>query len=775
MANSARIAIAGKRLELILDPLAGSWVSPATIDTSKLADIAITATRGEVTVVEVRIPKKYPWVNLATNQVKVRLRLSRRVLFDETVTVDVPASLISDGVTTNTTSTGLSVTNGSFNVPETNPRILLDATARITYVDPALGNDTNAAAANGGLGYYTVSDVGDDPRDPDVVVVPYATFKAACNAARNSTSTSNLARHGCVLVKRGELVDGATDFMTVTGIFRSTSGVSHAQPFVVGSYGTSGAKPILRAQQSVVSGARYAWSTTGGQQYLVFLDLAFVSGVDNGGNEVSATQFTSAASTTANDIFCKNCEWIGGHYWNASNAGYRQYNTGFDHCWFDGDNQAGSGGIWSADSNWADFMYRDIEALDCGWSNASTGGLFHGCYIKNFGDVDIEAPYGYDCGGTLFKLDGCWGVDISDGIMVKTNSIANTESNGDADANLPTDRTKDTQTTEYPVDSASEGAFAKWQTVRRNIISDYLANGERGSASNHMIGFIGPSHDCGAWDNLAIFDADSQVSVFVQAENGGSSNGYVKDTHDFEYRNNTAAVIGTSTRSCTGVNINPADDDAFDPAGTAQHGFHGFDCHNNIFYFGANRTGTNRLFRFGNDAADQDYAASYASGRADMDVDYNDFHDANGQNDRYRNGADADLFDSIAAIEADVNSGGDTGMTGNRSEDPGFVDPTYKISTYFTAQGYTISEAFDAIRDGLLDGSVPTALTTSAVAATVLPKWVPESLAAANYNGDMPGPENWAGDAPDPDPDPPSPATPATRGVRAVRSVRGVR
>jgi hypothetical protein len=767
MANSARLTVCGKRLELILDPLAGSWVSPATLDTAKLADIAITATRGAVTATEVRIPKKYPWVDLATNQVKVRLRLSRRVLFDETVTVDIPASLISDGVTTNATSTGLSVTNGSFNVPGTNPRILLDGTARICYVDPSTGNDTNAAAANGGLGYYTTTDVGDDPRDPDVAVVPYATFKAALDKARNSTSGGNVSAHGCVLVKRGETIDGATDFKGKGGVYQSTGGISHAQPFVVGSYGLTGDKPILQAQQTVSGGAKSAWSITGPNQYIVFLDLKFVQGVNESDATQPATQFASSSSVTRNDYLCKNCEWVGGHYWNASNAGFRQLNTGFDGCWFDGNNASGSGGIWSSDENWADFMYRDIEVLDCAWSNASSGGLYHGLYVKNMGDLDVEAPYFYDCGGTCCKLDGVWGADVTDGIFIKVNSLGNTESNGSSDANLPTDRTKDAQTTEYPVAASSEGAFAKWQSFRRNIISDTLVDGERGSNSNNLIGFIGPSHDCGAWDNLGIFDADSQITGFRQADDGGSGNGYVKDCWDFEARNNTVAVIGTSTRSCTGFSINPADDDSFSPTGTDQVGIHGLDCRNNIFYFGSGRTSSNTLFQFGTEASDQDYAASYASGRSEMDVDYNDFFDANGYTDRFRNGGSADLFASIAAMESDFNSGGDTGMTGNRAEDPGFTDPTYKVSTYFTAQGYTITEAMTAIRAGLLEGSIPAALTTDAIAATVLPKWVPESLSESNYNNAAIGATSWT--ASEPTPLPPPPEDFPARGIRNTR------
>ena len=159
-----------------------------------------------------------------------------------------------------------------------------------------------------------------------------------------------------------------------------------------------------------------------------------------------------------------------------------------------------------------------------------------------------------------------------------------------------------------------------------------------------------------------------------------------------------------------------------------------------------------------------------------MDVDYNDFFDANGYTDRFRNGGSSDLFASIAAMESDFNSGGDTGMTGNRSEDPGFTDPTYKVSTYFTAQGYTIADAMTAIREGVLADSIPTALTTSAIATTVLPKWVPESLSESNYNNDTIGVNNWTGEAPtEPEPTPSPGSSAGIRGTRHVRSIRGIR
>ena len=221
-----------------------------------------------------------------------------------------------------------------------------------------------------------------------------------------------------------------------------------------------------------------------------------------------------------------------------------------------------------------------------------------------------------------------------------------------------------------------------------------------------------------------------------------------------------------------GLAFNPADDDAFSPTGTDQVGHHGIQMFNNIIGVGSGRTGTNIMFRFGADAADQDYGASFTSGRSQGDWDYNCFYSANGYTDAFRNGATADLFSDLASFVIDMNAV-DTSMTGNRSENPVFVDPTYQISDYLVADlGYaSVAAAFTTISDAIIAGSIPDALTTSTIAANVLPKYA-NSLSEANYNNATIGFDPWVAAAAAPDS---APSTTGTRSVRGLRSVRRVR
>lgn len=103
-----------------------------------------------------------------------------------------------------------------------------DATSRIVYVDATLGNDTNAAAVNGGLGYYTSTDFA-DPFAP-VGEVAYQTHTAALAVRRDN-------QPDWVLFKRGEEWD-----MTV--VVEQLSGASISAWSLLGAYG-AGARPLL--------------------------------------------------------------------------------------------------------------------------------------------------------------------------------------------------------------------------------------------------------------------------------------------------------------------------------------------------------------------------------------------------------------------------------------------------------------------------------------------------------------------------------------------------
>jgi hypothetical protein len=747
MANTADICTTlGDRLMLRMDPTSSSWTQPASVDLTKLSDIAITASGGEVEVVEVRNPNKYPFADLATNQCFLKLKLSRPILFGETVTVTIPASLVSDGTRTNATSTDLAVTNYSYAAEGVNPNALLSDTARIVYVDPTGGDDTLAAAVNSGDGYYVKADVGDNAAEPDIAVQAYATWLAAFQNARASTSGSTLARHACVLIKRGEVIDGTDDYLDTSRVFGATGGIAHETPFVVGQYGTTGINPEILGESSVGLGANSAMAVSGTGATSSFVVVLGVN-MAKGTNE-RCLSFASNSGQTRQNYYFKRCRFIGEVYLGITgvNTSFRQLRTGFDYCVFDGDNEAtNNGGIFSTNANWNDSSYRGLDIRNSMLTNASGGGQRHGLYIKEIGDVDIESTFYYDIGGTPNKLDSCWGVDISDCVFLQVNNLGNSEANGESTAGLPDDRARDTQTTEYPLSANSNGCFSKWHNWRRNIITDALLLGDRGSPFTGFIGNMGPSQAVTVEDCVGVLATGSTSVGFIHADDGGSSNGYLKDTWDFIGRRNTLIMSGSSG-DARSIQFNPPDDDNFAISGTNQVGMHNVQMYNNVFYIGSSRTNP-VLFRFGVVTDDETYGESFTAGRTQGDWNYNCFYSGAGYTDAFSNGDPAtDTFSSLAAFVVDMNSV-DTSMTGNRSEDPSIVDPDYQISDYLVdGLGYaSLSAAMSVIYDAILTGEIPETLTTAAIAAAVLPNYV-NSLSESDYNNEPIGFVSWAGE-----------------------------
>ena len=103
-----------------------------------------------------------------------------------------------------------------------------------------------SAAGNDGTGVvYRIGSVtvGADPHAPAGAPATYLTVQAALNALESAMGSARAAQQGLCLVKRGDAVDMTT---TGDGMTWKFSGPSVAQPFTLGAYGTSGARPQLK-------------------------------------------------------------------------------------------------------------------------------------------------------------------------------------------------------------------------------------------------------------------------------------------------------------------------------------------------------------------------------------------------------------------------------------------------------------------------------------------------------------------------------------------------
>lgn len=734
MANTGYINANGILLYITADPVAGTVVQGNATLSGDVTDISITASGGAVTVEEMAFPKKYPLGLSSSNKFKLCLRLSRPINCDETVTISsLPASLVSDGVTTNATG-AVTVTNKSYyhdSIEE-----LMDASTPIYFLDTANGNDVAAAAISSGTGYYTLSDYA-TPESESTGPQAYATLDKLMDEVRGTTSTTTwVQKHAVVLIRGGTTLNGETiTGVGGQGLTSHTFGQDQDNPLIFGTYD--------RASGDVTVLGR---STTGGtwSQCVGFLrDASFVV-ISRGYILQQQAQSTSIAYSSHSSLpnrgsyLFLGVKIIGNVTRTALHPGFTQENECYAYCVMDGNDASGSGGVWSNGDEWSAWTWLEMCAYRCLTKNASSGGLYHGQYLKTQADVGVFECYWHDLGGNALKWDSLWGGECSDCIFTQCNSIGSIESNGFASAGFPADRTEPNDTAEYP-SLENTGAYSRWVTWRRNIITDHLEFGSRGSTGAGLMNFIGPSIDSEAYNNLCVITNDQSSSTFSQPNDGGSGNGYISDTFNFEFRNNTMIFnpITSGTRKATGFSINPADSDTLDANDNDQVGIHGSSFYNNIIAFLKSTSGTAILSRFGTEIADQDYAASQTSGRStDLSFTYNCFYDTSSYTNKFRNGGSSDLFSSISTWETDINLATGTPATGNRSENPGFADTNKTVSSYLiNERSYASLDAgMTAIETAILNTSIPANLLPNAIAGYVLSGYTPDSLNESNYN-----------------------------------------
>lgn len=109
-----------------------------------------------------------------------------------------------------------------------------------------------AAAGNDGTGaVHRIGDaaVGTDPHAPSGAIAPFATGYAALEALAVAMGGVRAAQQGLLLWKRGDtftMTDGIRRSTDPAGSAFTFSGPSLAQPFTLGNYGTTGARPIIK-------------------------------------------------------------------------------------------------------------------------------------------------------------------------------------------------------------------------------------------------------------------------------------------------------------------------------------------------------------------------------------------------------------------------------------------------------------------------------------------------------------------------------------------------
>jgi len=135
------------------------------------------------------------------------------------------------------------------------------ADTRIMYVSTS-GNDST------GQVYSKISaEVGTDPFKPEGAIRPFATYAAAFTHARAGYSD-------WILFKRGETLYQVIGSNVV-------SGRSNTEPFLVGSYGSSGLSPLLKIGAKSGVTITKANSKLGTLQYIAILGLRFYSHTRN--------------------------------------------------------------------------------------------------------------------------------------------------------------------------------------------------------------------------------------------------------------------------------------------------------------------------------------------------------------------------------------------------------------------------------------------------------------------------------------------------------------
>ena len=153
------------------------------------------------------------------------------------------------------------------------------STSKLFYISGVSGDDTAAAAVNGGLGYYKSGDavIGSDPTNPVGPIVPYATAKAAMAGV-----TGDRSNGGCddwIMFARGETFEETDNRFNTTdlgflqwgpafinapqGASAGTitiSGITSDRPLVVTAWGnTAEARPTLSGMPVAVYKNHIRW------------------------------------------------------------------------------------------------------------------------------------------------------------------------------------------------------------------------------------------------------------------------------------------------------------------------------------------------------------------------------------------------------------------------------------------------------------------------------------------------------------------------------------
>ena len=412
MASSGYISASGRILTLLIDADTGTFTQNLSVAIDPATALTITASGGDVAPYQIGTsgtsaymngviePDKYPFCDLGANQAKIRIELDRQIHFGETVTITITSGFITDGSTDSLGVIDMSVTNNSLWHDEVGE--LISDTAKIVYVDPTNGNDTNAAAVNSSAGYYqkTDSEVGSTPSSPAGSIVAYATIGAAASVFSGKDT-------GCILLKGGETFDGLTQYVSAFNMVSGKGGTSASTPMVFAGYSLGSGDAILQASTTGGTGNRVV-NTVALQSHIVWgrgLDMRT-------GNDGVRFNVPNADGEGGNFLFV-GCKIENGvQHVSGTGTGLRTVrDVAFVNCHFD---NAGSGQGFSSNIDWDDFTHREYEFYRTAFSNiGATNGQEHPIYFKTNVDLVVqECPF-YNCNGSPLKCDTNWGVEFS--------------------------------------------------------------------------------------------------------------------------------------------------------------------------------------------------------------------------------------------------------------------------------------------------------------------------------------------------------------------------
>ena len=730
-----------------IDPESGSVIDGPVTYVGGMNECVLTASGGSVFLTRISCRKKYPFG--VGGKFKAIFRLSRRVYFSETGIEFTPAEdMFHDGTVFNSTTT-FSVTNESYYHSGIDEIIAEDSDYEIYFVDTVSGDDTLAAAVNG-TGFYTPLDY-PDPEAETTGPQAYLTYEAAFEAARGTTSEfTSISAKAVILIRGGTTVDGETENFAAGGVVASTGGASLRTPFIIGSYDHASGQSVIKPRTTTSGKITRGIQVGGSSQYIVVSRNVKFEGTSL---HRAAVRFLGSGGVNRSNYLLLGVEVNSGFVeMNDTSGTFTQTKTSITECVLDGNNvTSGNGGAIQGPETWQSFPFRETFVTDCTVCRHGNGDQFHAFYIKTQVDFIANGNWLYECSGTGFKIDSCHGYDVRYNNLVRCNSVGNNESNGHSDAGYPANRNKVSQVSEVPDGGYSGGvgigAYANWGSMCDNTLTNPLANGDRGSTANALCYSFGQSQDIELRNNLCVFSADSLVVGIGIPRDGGSVNGWYKDLHDCEaVENGLVFTKSAATRQVRLLSVSPAQTDTFDANDNEQHGIHGLLIERNIVAILTSTSGGLSLVRHGTGSpSDFTYSESYSDGRADYLVQYNNLWSSS-LTDAFRNGDETDVFSTLAAWEADMNSGADTPCVGNRVENPGFVNGGYEFSDYLiTELGHSdLDDAFDSIIAATLSGTMQSGNYATTTAATKVRAAHSNSLDQSNYNNDQVGTESFA-------------------------------